>query len=113
VARAEGILKDFPARMRLPAIHFDFTVGQGVATGEDPIETDPQVAISWSHDGGAAWSNDLWRKLGAQGESKRQIVVRNIGRSTPHGVRVAWVISDPVHFQFRGATVIEPIPRKP
>jgi hypothetical protein len=113
IARAEGVLKEFPARMRIPAVHFDFTVGQGVESGGDPVETDPQVALSWSHDGGADYSNPLWRKLGRQGQHKRQVVIHNIGRSTPHGSRIAWEVSDPVWFQFRGATVINPVPRRP
>lgn len=113
VARAEGVLKDFPARMRIPSLDFDFTVGQGVETGLVPIETDPQVAISVSHDGGASWSNPLWRKLGRQGDFKRQIRAHNLGRSTPQGTRVSWEVSDPVWVQFRGTTALNLIPRKP
>lgn len=113
IARAEGYLKDFPARMRVPSLDFDFTTGQGVAGGTVPIQTDPQVMLSWSHDGGASWSNPLLRSLGKQGEHKRQIRINNIGRSTPHGVRVAWAISDPVWIQFRGAVAPELTPRKP
>jgi hypothetical protein len=113
VARAEGIMKDFPARIRLPSIDFDFTAGQGTESGTDPIETDPRVMLEWSHDGGATWSNPLWRELGRQGDFKRQIRLHNTGRSTPQGFRMAWEVSDPVWMQFRGARVINPLPRRP
>lgn len=113
IARAEGVLKDFPARMLIPSLDFDFTVGQGVETGVDPIETAPQVGISVSLDGGASWSNPLLRKLGRQGQHKRQVRAHNLGRSTPQGVRVAWEISDPVWTQFRGATALGLTPRWP
>jgi hypothetical protein len=113
IPRAEGILKDFPARIRLPVVDFDFTVGQGVEASTDPDIQDPQVAISWSHDGGKTWSNPLWRSLGRQGQHDQQIRVHNTGRSTPQGVRFAWEIADPVHYQFRGARVLNPIARKP
>jgi hypothetical protein len=113
VARAEGVMKDFPARIRVPVVDFDFTVGQGVENSPEPNAVDPQVLLSWSHDGGATWSNPLWRPLGRQGDFKRQIRLFNTGRSTPQGVRFAWEIPDPAPFQFRGATVLNPIPRKP
>jgi len=112
-ALAEGVLKDFPARMRVPALHFDFTTGQGREAGLDPIETNPIVALSWSHDGGASWANPLFRKLGRQGDFGRQVRIDNIGRSTPHGTRVRWEVSDPINFQFRGASAVTLTARRP
>ncbi len=35
---------------------FDFAVGVGNAPGQDPIETDPSVEISYSDDGGYTWN---------------------------------------------------------
>jgi hypothetical protein len=112
-AQGEGVLKDFPARMRVPALHFDFTVGQGRESGLDPIESDPTVALSWSHDGGASWSNPLFRRLGRQGNFERQVRIDNLGRSTPHGTRVRWEVSDPVPLQFRGASAVSLTVRRP
>jgi hypothetical protein len=112
-AQGEGVLKDFPARMRVPALHFDFTVGQGRESGLDPIESDPTVALSWSHDGGASWSNPLFRRLGRQGNFERQVRIDNLGRSTPHGTRVRWEVSDPVPLQFRGASAVSLTARRP
>jgi hypothetical protein len=113
IPRAEGIMKDFPARIRVPVVDFDFTVGQGIEASDDEDVQDPQVALSWSHDGGVTWSNPLWRSLGRQGQHEQQIRLFNTGRSTPTGVRFAWEIADPVHYQFRGARVLNPLPRKP
>jgi hypothetical protein len=113
IVRCEGVMREFPVSMRVPRLHFDFTVGVGSETGEDPIETEPKVAISVSHDGGASWSNPLWRELGRQGKHKRQVQVNNLGRSTPHGVRVAWECSDPVKVHFRGAMVPNLSVRRP
>jgi hypothetical protein len=55
--------KEFPNRVRVSRADFDFVTGVGVATGTDPIETDPTVMLSWSDDGGQTWSNPWNRKL--------------------------------------------------
>jgi hypothetical protein len=40
-----GPLKQFPHRQRIVRADFDFTVGVGVSTGTEPVQTDPQVQI--------------------------------------------------------------------
>jgi hypothetical protein len=100
VCRSESLpLKDFPASLRVPLAQFDFTVGVGSLGGD----ADPEVMISWSFNGGASWSNPLSRSLGKEGEYGKLISVRNLGRSTHHGLRLRWEISDPVPVTFRGA----------
>lgn len=95
-------LKDFPVSVRIPQVNLDFTVGVGVPDRPE-AEYDPAVMVSWSHDGGASWSNPLARSLGKPGEFKRLVTLRNLGRSTHHGMMLRWQISDPVHITFRGA----------
>lgn len=93
----------FPARIAIPRADFDFTAAVGNAAGEDPVEADPQVMISWSLDGGYTWSNEVTRDLGGQGESRGLVSVNRIGLSRGKGVRYRLRVSDPVHVGFQGA----------
>jgi hypothetical protein len=52
-----GPVLDFPGGTVVGRADFYFTTGVGVATGTDPIQTDPSVEISWSDDGGVTWAN--------------------------------------------------------
>lgn len=45
----------------------------------DLTTTDPQVILTYSKDGGANWSNEMWRPMGAQGMTKTRAVWRNLG----------------------------------
>src|SRR5690606_41470107 len=51
-------------RSRVNQVSFNFVTGVGRDTGIAPIETDPQVSISWSNDGGRTFGNELLRSLG-------------------------------------------------
>jgi hypothetical protein len=66
------------------------------------------VEISWSDDGGYAWSNPLRRKLGRQSETLQQIsLVACTGRTGWQGRRWRLDVSDPVHVGFMGGTQSE------
>lgn len=97
-----GALKDFPVSVRVPAVNLDFSVGLGQLGRPAPYETDPAVAVSWSFDGGATWANPLQRSLGRQGRFSSLVTLRNLGRSTHQGLRLRWVIVDPVPITFKG-----------
>lgn len=97
-------VKQFPQRTQISAAFLDFVLGQGVETGEDPIETDPQVAISWSHNGGGNFGNPILRPLNRQGNFTGPVRVNRLGLTTHHGLRLRWRISDPVDVSFMGAT---------
>lgn len=92
----------FPARLAIPRADFDFTAAVGHAAGEDPIEIDPKVMISWSLDGGYTWGNELTCPLGKQGESGRLVTINRIGLTKGKGVRFRLSVSDPVHSGFQG-----------
>lgn len=96
-------VKDFPNRIQVARADFDIAAGVGIATGLDPIQTDPTVAISWSDDGGVTWSRPLLRKLGRQQIATRRVTVLNTGLSGPQGRRWRLEISDPVDVMFFGA----------
>lgn len=99
IARCEsGPAKMQPANIRMPAIYLDFTVGFNV----DGVE-EPTVMLSWSHDGGANWSNPVLRHLGGEGEFRTLVTLRSTGRSSHQGIRVRWECTDPIPVAFHGA----------
>lgn len=102
-ARIESAsVEGFPNRIRVGRADFDFATGVGIATGIDPIQTNPTVEISWSDDAGATWSTPILRKLGAQQISKTRVTLFNTGLSGAQGRRWRIDVSDPVHVGFMG-----------
>jgi hypothetical protein len=91
-------LHDFPKRARGASAFFDFAVGVGDATGEEPIETDPSVEISYSTDGGQTFSIPRIRKLGAQSLGKARVRVNQIKACGAQGYIWKVTMSDPPHF---------------
>lgn len=99
VARCEsGPAKEMPANIRMAVIYLDFTVGFDILTAPEPV-----VMVSWSHDGGATWSNPLERRIGGKGEYRTLVTLRQTGRSSHHGMRLRWECVDPVPIAFHGA----------
>lgn len=86
----------FPNRIQVARADFNFVTGVGIATGVDPDETDPTVAVSWSNDGGVNWSNPLLRKLGRQADAEQRVTVTRTGLSGPQGRRWRLEVSDAV-----------------
>lgn len=91
----------FPGRLRVNRASFNFETGVGNDTGISPIETDPQVSISWSNDGGRTFGNSLLRSLGTQGE-QRSIDIWNCGLTGPNGRQWRLQCSDPVEVSMIG-----------
>lgn len=106
-----GPVSGFPNRTRLARADFDFAVGVGVATGADPIETDPIVEISWSLDAGQSWTAPRQRSLGRQAIGNQRVTLFNLGQAGPYGPRFRVTVSDPVYVGFLGATLSDD-PRK-
>jgi hypothetical protein len=92
---------DFPRGLSVPRADFNWAPGTGRAPGDDPIETDPQVQVSWSDDGGLHWSNPLWRSLGRQ-DANPAITILRTGRTAAQGRRWGLEISDPVYAALLG-----------
>jgi hypothetical protein len=95
-------VKDFPNRIRVARADFDFTMGMGISTGDDPTQTDPTAMISWSDDGGVTWSTPRNKELGSQGEWNNRVSVFLTGLSGPVGRKWRVVVSDEVHFGLLG-----------
>jgi len=93
-----GPVKEVPANVRAAAMYFDYTVGFDVVGVPDPA-----VFLSWSHDGGATWSNPLERRVGGKGEFRTLVTLRSTGRSSHQGIRVRWECVDPIPISFHGA----------
>lgn len=93
---------NFPNRVRCNRADFNFSPGVGLASGADPNETDPQVEISYSDDGGFSFSSPRVRPLGRQGKPLTRVTLFNNGTTGAQG-RV-WKIrmSDPRHFGLMG-----------
>lgn len=85
----------FPARLFVPRADFDFVVGTGKAAGEEPVETNPKVAISWSDDGGISFGAPLLRTLGGEGEYRTRVTLLRTGLSGPLGRQWKVTVSDP------------------
>lgn len=100
-----GAVQAFPARLGVPRLDVNMTAAVGSAAGEDPIETDPQVEIGVSRDGGYSFGNPLLRSIGGEGDSKRSVSVSRIGASGPKGFRIRLRISDPVPVTVMGAAI--------
>lgn len=85
--RLESIpVGDFPNGVQVARADFLFTPGTGSAVGADPVETDPQVEISFTDDG-VKWSSALVRKLGRQQKGEQRVYVLNMGIAGPQGRR--------------------------
>lgn len=100
-----GAVAAFPARLEAPRLDVDMDAAAGNAAGQDPIETDPKVEISWSRDGGYSYGNPVLRSIGAQGDSKRSVSVSRLGACGPKGFRIRLRVSDPVPVTVMGAVV--------
>jgi hypothetical protein len=98
-----GPLKEFPANVRLPSIDIDMTVGVGTINRPAPYETAPVVMVSWSHNGGANWSNPVARSMGEEGRFSTKITVNGLGRSTSQGTRIRLDVVDPVLVSLQSA----------
>jgi hypothetical protein len=96
-----GPVVNFPNRTKVARADFNFVTGVGIATGPDPIATNPQVGVSWSNDGGLTYSNEFARPLGRQQTASRVTMLRS-GQTGDQGRRWRLKISDPIYGAFLG-----------
>lgn len=100
-----GPVKQFPDRARVDRADFDFVMGVGVATGTDPMQTDPKVLISYSDDGGVFWKGNYERKLGRQAKTMKRIILPPTGMTGTQGRRWRVKIADAVHAGLMGGNM--------
>jgi hypothetical protein len=87
----------FPNRVQIHRAEFGFVVGQGLASGREPIETDPVVRIRYSDDGGNTFSQPLERSLGRLAQFETRITINRLGLTGPFGRVYELEVSDPVY----------------
>jgi Phage stabilisation protein len=88
---------DFPplhaegARTFLSRLELDCETGVGLADGQG---ANPQIALSWSDDGGKTWSNEHWASMGRIGAYRHRVRWYRLGSFRQRVCRIS--ISDPV-----------------
>lgn len=83
-----GPVHQFPNRVQIARIDVDVVPGVGIATGDDPSQTDPTIELSVSRDGGLNWDDPRFLKLGRQAISDQRVYDTRFGLSGPQGPRV-------------------------
>ncbi|MBN8968942.1 MAG: hypothetical protein J0G95_10830 [Rhizobiales bacterium] len=97
-----GPFGSFPQAARINTIELYLTKGAGIATGTDPVQTDPDVEISISRDGGNKWSNPRSVKIGRQAITAGRVRSSIWGQADVQGVRWRFDESSNVPFGFMG-----------
>lgn len=90
-------MSGFPNRVAFPRVEFDFTVGQGLVAGDEPIETEPVCLISWSDDGGVSFKTPIKRPLGKLAKTQNRVSVNRTGIAGPYGRVWSIDVSDPIY----------------
>jgi hypothetical protein len=98
-----GPLGAFPNKVRVNGIELYLTKGVGKAVGIDPLETDPDISISMSRDGGQTWSPPRVVKIGRQSLTDQRVRSAVWGQAQNQGVRWRFRESAPLSFAFMGA----------
>jgi len=71
--------------------------------GDPATGSDPQMALSWSNDGGHTWSSEYSKSMGKAGEYKKRAIWTRLGVSRDKVFRV--MVSDPVKRILLGAYI--------
>lgn len=101
----------FPNAVRINAIELYLTKGASDATGHDPDETDAEVAISISRNGGQDWSNPRNVKIGRQAITNGRVRASIWGHAEVQGVRWRFEESAGLDFAFMGADQLQDVLR--
>ncbi|MBR0741161.1 hypothetical protein JQ581_29940 [Bradyrhizobium liaoningense] len=96
----------FPNAVRINAIEMYLTKGASDATGRDPDETNAEIAISISRNGGQDWSNPRNVKIGRQAITHGRVRASIWGQAEVQGVRWRFEESAGVDFAFMGADML-------
>jgi hypothetical protein len=103
IAIETGPMPAFPSPIRVNSIELYLTKGVGKATGADPLETNPDISIAISRDGGQNWSNPRAVKIGRQSLTDQRVRSSIWGQAQNQGVRWRFRESAPLSFAFMGA----------
>lgn len=98
-----GPFGPFPNPIRVNSIELYLTKGASDATGLDPNETNVEIGISISRNGGQDWSNPRNLKIGRQAITNGRVRSSLWGHAEVQGVRWRFEESAGVDFAFMGA----------
>jgi hypothetical protein len=102
----------FPSKIIVNCIELYLTKGVGEAEGIDPVETDPDIEVSISRDGGNTWLSPRVLKIGRQAITNGRVRAWQWGHADVQGVRMRFDMSSSVPFALMGAdmkaTVLRP-----
>lgn len=98
-----GPVGAFPQALRINELNLYLTKGVGLAEGSDPVQTDPDIEISISRDGGQTWSSPRVVKLGRQSLTFGRKRASIWGQADVQGVRWRFDMSSNVPFSLMGA----------
>lgn len=94
----------FPHKLKHNCLYID--VEQGVGTGQGNIQdTDPQLMVSWSEDGGATFGNERSISLGQQGKAVTRTRAHRLGIAPEDGRVYKFAVSAKVARGFYGAAL--------
>lgn len=69
-------------------LKLDMQVGTGLESGNIE-DTDPQVMLQFSNDGGYTWSSEFWRSSGKIGEYIKRVIWNRLGRARDRVFRIS------------------------
>lgn len=102
---------DYPNRVIFNRLFLDVVPGTGLISGTTD-ETDPNVMLRWSDDGGKTWSDERTAAVGTQGEFSKRVVFSELGESGEDGRMFELSMSAAVARGLTGASadidVVEP-----
>lgn len=75
------------------AFELDAEYGLGIQSGQG---SNPQIALSWSNDGGHTFSNEYWQTMGAQGNYQQRAQWRRLGRARDRVYKVRMTDPSPL-----------------
>lgn len=74
----------YPHRVSVDTLYLDVLTGVGL-NSTDTDDSDPQIMLRWSDDGGHTFSNEMRRSLGAQGQRLTRVAFNNLGTTGRQG----------------------------
>lgn len=89
------VIHAFPTPLNLYSLHVDAMAGPEPRDQSDTTQTDPQIMLRISADGGGSWSGPLFESLSRQGEAAR-VVFRRLGMVQRQGAVVELTIAAPI-----------------
>lgn len=85
-------------RIEMAAFELDMETGQGTLAGQG---INPQVALSFSDDGGKTFGTERWAEIGASGEFQHKVRWTGLGSFFERVIRIR--ISDPINVSIHSA----------